>query len=271
MSLKLSLSLPFRNQGTAQCFPDALFLYRSEDKKAYLQALFREIESAALGMEQASVTTLEIINGISTHWSYDELSALLLTIKKHFKLSADCTLFMQTMPGCISIDTLNFCRNFHVTALNIDFVTTDLKEQEQLKLLPVKDNMDISATVFKQAHFLQYGFTLYGNGANHNEAVLRHTLLDALYYDPLFLQFHQLFLTPSLKAILLEKDYLCQSEYCFVHQRASFKLEEPKEVIGLGLNAITRLEEEVFKNTSKLDLYLQASDRFDVIAQKIVQ
>ncbi len=271
--LELRLSVPFRLDGQPEQWPGCIFHYNNRQKALYVEALIREIESAADGEDAViSAVTLE---GCFFLLEYEQLMEIARTIRRHFSLAERMIWRAHCEPGRLSTGVLNFCKNMGFYELCIDYRTSSPEEAKALGFPPAYTEMQHTKQVLDQSVFDRFSLRLAGDGCNRTDAVWNRTLREAAGFGPMAIRLPAT-VTEARRETAMQK--LAAAGYrllpgkpaVFVKKDMDFEpRKEHNGILGCGLGAVTRLDGLACQNTDDLELYLQASADFARIARRL--
>ncbi len=281
-SLKLSISTPFRSFGCATRFPDSVFGAGEAAKASYTDALVAEIESAAAGMDEMRVDEVELCCGPSSCLSSEQLARVMRMVRANFHLADDVLIHGIEAPGGLSVDHAGFCKNNHVSYLEIEQLSAD---PMALKALSLPNANDACVMCFQVAYFTgapRLGILL---DASLDKDMRRwHASINqALGRSPLFVRACGLAgdeaqeRAAALEAACarhgmsrVDAGALSAPDTLVFGQAGFAGLPGPHaNQLGCGLNAVSRFDGVTFKNTGDLNAYIAHSTDFAAIARRV--
>lgn len=264
-SIKLSLSLPFRLDGTPQQFPGEVFHFNPAVKKAYLEALSTELAAAAADFADSQLTWLELSAGF-VFLEFDQLMELVRRVKAEFHTTPELTVTASCEPGRISTGVLNFCKNVQMQDLQVLYRCSDPVWAQQRRLMPAKVEMEHSRSVFEHSMFRHYSLLLDADGQTVQS--WKQTLRDAAASLPqrILLQNADAGQLAEAAEVLPQFDYSALSEGLYLYKDAAPLPAEPVTVLGCGLGAVSAMDGLRCRNTTDLELYLRHSGEIEKIA-----
>lgn len=262
--IKLTLSIPFRLDGTPQQFPGEVFHFTSSLKSAYLQALKAELFSAAPDLADCEIVWLELSAGF-VFLDYEQLMELVRLVRQQFHTAESLMITACCEPGRISTGTLNFCKNVQMQDLSILYRCSDPLWAAQNGLLPAKVEMEHSRSVFEHSVFQRYSLLLDAQGQTAEQ--WKATLYDAAGAAPQRISLcHAQDAHRSTADVLLSSFGYRQEGGQYLAKNALPLPAEPASVLGCGLGAVSCLDGLRCQNTSDLALYLKHSAQIEKIA-----
>ena len=281
-SLKLAISTPFRSFGCASRFPDSLFGAGEATKAAYTDALVAEISRAAAGMDEMLVDEVELCCGPASCLSSGQLARVMRTVRTNFNLAEDVLVHGIEVPGGLSVDHAGFCKNNHVSYLEIEQLSAD---PLALKALGLPSANDACVMCFQVAYFTGAPCLGILLDASLDKDMRRwHASINqALGRSPLFVR------ACGLAGADAQERVEALEAACARHgmsrvgagaldapgtlvfgQEGFAGLPGPHEnQLGFGLNAVSHFDGVSFKNTGDLSTYTAHSTDFTAIARQI--
>lgn len=113
----------------------------------YIEALRREIEAAAPDYADCEIQAMRLSGGIAGHAADEPLGVLLRDMRSLFHFSSDAPVILNVHPGMVSVDTLTACHRGRVTALSVDYCTSDPFESEAVGRFLPPNAMDTTMLV----------------------------------------------------------------------------------------------------------------------------
>ena len=101
-----------------------------ETKKAYMEALQREVLARAPEYEGRAVTSLFFGGGTPSAVEAGKLAGLLQTVKEHFGISKDAEITVEVNPGTVDRRKLDIYRKAGINRLSIGLQSADDRELE---------------------------------------------------------------------------------------------------------------------------------------------
>lgn len=163
-------------------------------RRAYLEALSREIESAAADFRDCTVAAVWVGEGVAGHMFDEELGDLLRSLFRLFDMEADAEITCTVHPGMVSVETLNACRKGHVTRLAIEFETSNLREHAALGRFLDPSAMDTTSMVLGKAarEALSLEFSIAVGIPGQTSASLHRSIDQAIAYGASQVTLHPL-------------------------------------------------------------------------------
>jgi oxygen-independent coproporphyrinogen-3 oxidase len=268
---------------------------------AYVEAMKKEVESAAPDLEESVVTAISIEGGSPGLAAPADLQSLLRTVRRSFHLADDVQISLQTMPGDYSRALVQKMQDCGVNHWIFGIQTADLKEHELLQRPYRFDALSMVHVAIQTFDLHARSFELlYGIPGQTTESWL-HSLDMALRYEPEHLTLYPLLLergtqlkqrcdrgelspcSSSRKAefYVLAKEKLEAAGYrpytiydfakpgCENRYRKS-QLEGVQQ-LGIGYGSASRIDRVCYTSGHSLQEYLEHSDEFSVLANQVIR
>lgn len=266
-AVKLFISLPFQKDGTEEAFPGRLRAFRAPELNRYLDALRREIRSAAEGMEDTEVSALEFGFGSFCHIPPDDLAALYSLIGSCFRLKPGLRVTLNATPRGFDFYRLNAARQ--AGEAQIRFLTPCVQD-EGLRAAGFGTAEELlgALDVCFQAGYHRFVCEL-SPACHPTAAALADSLGKLLQKRPEGFTFDAQ-LTPEQRetaARLLCPSYVERPEGFFLPRAVPVEPEEDQ--LGCGLGAVTRFGGAAVRNTTDFDFYCEHAEDFELIAKPI--
>lgn len=291
--ITLFLSTPFCPRVCSYC---TRATYEAGDpwlRRAYIEALGREIESAAGEFDDCTVAAVWVGGGIAGHMFDEELGNLLRSLPRMFDMAADAEITCTAHPGMVSVETLNACRRGRVTRLAIEYETASPSEWATLGRFLDPSAMDTTSMVLGTAAraTLSLDFSLVVGISGQTTASLRRSIDQAIGYGAAHITVRLLDSSDaeSASACVEERAHLLgfATAYLTAHgfdqylpllfarpgARCRYRELEAGgcDVLGFGLGARTRFAGVRATNTTDLDTYLPYADVPDACIAEITR
>ncbi len=161
-TVAMSLAMPFypipRPWTTA-----ALLVTGQVDAEAYVDALGREVLSAAPDFDDCRFPAVWIGGGIAGHIADERLGDLLRQVRQSYDLTTEngspAEITLTVYPGMVSAATLDVCRRGHMTRLQLDYASSSAAEWREIKRFMSPEVMEVTKTVIG-AERLELAFEL---------------------------------------------------------------------------------------------------------------
>ena len=291
--IALFLSAPFCPCVCPYCMQATLEAGDPRVRRAYIEALGREIESAAGGFDDCTVAAVWVGGGIAGHMFDEELGNLLRSLPRMFDMAADAEITCTVHPGMVSVETLNACRRGRVTRLAVEYETASPSEWATLGRFLDPSAMDTTSMVLGTAAraMLSLEFSLAVGIAGQTTASLRRSIDKAIAYGAAHITLQSV--SPQSPACASSSDeeraqllgfataYLTARGFdqylplLFAQPGARCRYRELEaggsDVLGFGLGARTSFAGVRATNTTDLDTYLPYADIPDVCVAEITR
>ena len=301
--LCIQISIPFCFKQCSYCsYPYCQ--YDPAVIRSYLKALAREIESTALDEEldlknRFEVKAVSIDGGSPALTGPEGLSEILRSLRRHFEMSEDVQIGLQTMPGDYSRALMEKMRDMGVNFWTIGLETAQREEHELLQR-PYKFDaitmVDMAIRTF-QPRLLDFHL-LYGIPGQTLHS-FRQTLKRTLFYQPEHITLSPLRLEPGV--VLTARCEAGETAFPTDEQRSEL-LQAAKELLedagfsmyypghfalpgrenqyllltlkgtarlGLGYHSVTALDGYTWTTGHSLQEYLEHSDDYTKTANQV--
>ena len=182
-NLLLQVNVPFCVRRCAHC-PLTICKYDPQTAHVYADALQREIEILAPDMAEYTVSAISLEGGSPSLLEASDLQAILRAIHRHFHLSQDVQISLQTMPGDYSRALMEKMRDSGVNFWIVGLETANRQEHELLRRPYKFDALTMVDTALRTFDPRSLSFDLlYGLPGQTLES-WRHTLETVLAYRP---------------------------------------------------------------------------------------
>lgn len=153
-NLLLYLEIPFCPRRCRHCKKAALEP-RPEWRRAYLEALRREVSASAGSMPDYEVQAVWVGGGIAGHMADEELGELLRQLSRWFPFCENAEITVKVHPGMVGAETRRICRLGGVTRLSVEYVTKSLFEYEALGRFLNPSAMEVTEMVLEGSRLAQ--------------------------------------------------------------------------------------------------------------------
>ncbi len=298
--LILQVNIPFCTRRCAYC-GSTVCAYDPSVSAAYVKALLREIEAAAPEAQDHRVRAVSLEGGCPTLLEPAGLQTVLRAIRHSFALAEDVQISLQTMPGDYSRALMEKMRDNGVNFWIVGLETAELPEHELLRRPYRFDALTMVDAALRTFHPRDLSFELLYGIPGQTERSFRHTLEVALAYEPDHLTLYPL-LYPTGSALQIEcaaglleplepqrADELralagerlaalgyhayTQYDYCLPGKENCFRLGQLQgaEQLGLGYDALTRMDGFTYRNGHSLQEYLDHADDLSILARDVAE
>lgn len=280
--IALYLSTPFCPQVCSHCKHGTLPAGDVWLRRSYLEALTREIESAAPDFGDCTVAAVRVGGGIAGHMFDEELGTLLRSLPRMFRMEPDAEVSLTVHPGMVSVETLRACRIGNVTRLSVEFETSSPAEWAALERFLDPSAMDTTSLVLGRSarEALVLDFTIAVGIPGQTSSSLRRSIDAAIDYGAAHITVNAIDVPADGTGEKVEEErahllgyataYLTMrgfDQYLparFAQPGAQSRFSELKaegcDVLGFGLGARTRFAGARAVNTTDLSTYLACSN-----------
>lgn len=259
-NIKLFISLAFRSEGNSSYFPDAIYDFNAKDMREYIKALKSEIIASSNGMEDIKISLIEFGIGAFNNHIVSDIEDIYALILEKFNVTKDVRVILNATPGGMNLYKFTVGRHMNNAEIILNFPSIN---DEDLKDKGYKTTKDEITEVFKLSYDLEYpAFSCRIDNGKY----LSETISFLKKYNLKSISFNEALSQEKLKEIETDlNNYLYADGYF----RKDNNTETPKDVLGVGINAISTFDNISYKNTADLNLYLRCSEDFETIAHKI--
>jgi oxygen-independent coproporphyrinogen-3 oxidase len=166
-------------------------------KRAYHQALLREIQEAGAALDHPPLHTIFFGGGTPTTLAPGQLLELVEAVKASFKLCLDAEITTEANPGTLSLDYLRELRQGGVNRLSIGVQSFDNQELAFLSRLHDADTARQAVEQARQADFENLSLDLIFNLPRQTLEQWRFNLQEALKLEPDHLSIYALIIEPG--------------------------------------------------------------------------
>ena len=251
--IKLFISLAFRKEGLATQYPDCIFNFTAKEINEYINALKKEITAASIGCENCQVTEIELGNGSYAHYSSIHIEEIINHVKASFHVAQDVHVTLHCSCANFTFYSATIARQLNHATIVID--VPSLNEN-------ILRDYNYHTNVRTMREALQIGF----------DQQLKNFIIEI---DP-SIDFEdcleQLATTTKVKKITFTHELNEKEKALFEPYKDRFEIHTFQEVndqIGVGLGAISIMQDVKYKNTNDFAFYLENADDFEKIASKI--
>ena len=251
--IKLFISLAFRKEGLASQYPDCIFDFSAKEINEYINALKKEITAASNGCENCQVIEIELGNGSYAHYSSIYIEEIIEHVKQCFHVAKDVHVTLHSSCANFTFYSATIARQLNHATIIIDVPSFNENILHDY-------NYHTSVQTMKEA--LQIGF----------DQQLRDFIVEIDPSIDFVSCLEQLATTTKVKKItftheLNEKEKVLFEPYKDCFEVHTFK--ESNDQIGVGLGAISIMQDVKYKNTNDLAFYLENAEDFEKIASKL--
>lgn len=302
--LRLYINIPYC---TNSCIFCDINNHMIEDcqRETFYKAIIKEIKSFDENYKQDyTVKSIYFGGGVPGSIRPNVIEEILSNIKCQFTVSSDAEISLKVFPGKLNDNYFPVYIEKGINRISIDYLTNSLFLHNFLGHKKTDNAMDRTLPVFLKNRFENVNYDLGIGLPGQNEANLEeeiHTLCDfhgakeitlhplriekgsgieKLYDEhPEYLKNSNRFLPDIQKSYkyvkekLEAKGYTEYLPYCFGlegFECLDFKLRKNNtDVIGIGPNAFSRVDGITYSITNDLNVYLENSDNFELIATDI--
>jgi len=296
----IQLNFPFCFKHCSFC-PQSVCKYSPQLMRTYVDAMVREIQSAAADMDDYEVTAVSIEGGSPVLAEPSGLQKVLRTLRKNFHLAEDVQISLQTMPGDYSRALMQKLPECGVNHWIFGVQTADLKEHLLLERPYSYEALSMVDVALKTFDVHDRSFELLYGIPGQTEHTWEHSLLSVLSYEPEHLTLYPLHLykgtslyrkwhegnlnvyTAQEKATFYQQARTRLNELGY-HQYTIYDFAKPgcenqyrvkelagTERLGIGYKAESFLDGVSYKNGHSLQQYLDHSDDLSVIANQVTR
>jgi len=246
----------------------------AKDKEAYLDALKKEMASAALDFADSAVKSLVLWG--AAHTDPKGVAALIREFRRCFTLEGDAEIVLRCVPGSISLDALGELRAAGVNKIDVELFSALEQDCAQIGLFGFPRALFGTAAVLRAAGFSELGLRVASSLPGQGALRFRKSMGKLLEFAPrhiAFLPFEGRWEEENWKRaqdFFTEKGYTEYAKDCLAAGgpwRCYF-VPETEEILGLGLGASSRLFEGAFRNTPDLAQYLRFSGDFPMLIER---
>lgn len=191
--IELHLYLPFSYWLARD--PETGAPLRKPDARAVaqaLQALCAELDSMKEDYADCEVTAIRVIGGYLSLLDAEELSRLLLRVRRAFRVQKDCPVCGPMFPGQLDMQMIALYRDAHVSPLLFELPSLSFRECERLGFPVALQALDKTVYFLENFNEGEWGLRL-PIGIEGRDADYWQFLLGQLYhYRPTYLQFFSL-------------------------------------------------------------------------------
>ncbi|OON85650.1 hypothetical protein BXO88_11210 [Oribacterium sp. C9] len=302
--LRLYINIPYC---TNNCIFCDIRNHMVEDcqREAFYKAIIKEIESFDENYKHDYIVkSIYFGGGVPGSIRPNVIEEILSNIKCQFTVSSDAEISLKVFPGKLNDNYFPVYIEKGINRISIDYLTNSFFLHNFLGHKKTDNAMDRTLPVFLKNHFENVNYDLGIGLPGQNEANLEeeiHTLCDfhdakeitlhplkiekdsaieKLYDEhPEYLKNSNRFLPDIqrsykyVKEKLEERGYTEYLPYCFGlegFECLDFKLRKKNtDVIGIGPNAFSCVDGITYSNINDLNVYLENSDNFELIATDI--
>lgn len=295
----LQISVPFCVRRCAHCtYP--LTKYDPDLAAVYAKAVLQEIESAGADMQDRMVSAIAFDGGSPALLSPSDLQLIIRSVRKHFSVADDVQISLPTMPGDYSRALMEKMRDNGVNFWIVGLETVDLREHELLKRPYRYDALTMVDTALRTFRPRALSFDLLYGIPGQTLTTWKRTLDKALTYAP----DHLTLLPLTLQGSLLQADCLAglvqplglaetdelaayarerlaqegftaytACDYALPGKENRFRLGalQGMEQLGIGYQAVTRMDGYCYTNGHSLEEYLAHPDDVTILANHVTR
>ena len=265
--IRMFVSLPFMRDGTDRDYPDRIRDFKAPELRRYLHALEEEIASAAEGLEDCRIRTLEFGVGSFCHIPADDLEALYQQIRRFFTVAPDLAVTLQATPRGFDFYRLTAAKHLGQATIRFLIPGMDPAQLRECGFCGPEEILAALDVCFQNAyHRFQ---CLLSPRANPTREMLRSTLEQLLPKGPDAFLFDAP-LTDEQRHLVrdtLGEDFREHGEAWYRGGR--LPAEEPEDQLGCGLGAVTCFDGIRVRSTTDLDFYCTHATEFDLLVQPI--
>lgn len=297
-NLILQVSVPFCVRRCAHC-PQTICKYDPQTAHAYALALMEEIKAVAPDMVDYTVEAVAIEGGSPALLEVADLQAILRALRRRFDLSDGVQISLQTMPGDYSRALMERMRDAGVNFWIVGLETADRQAHALLRRPYKFDALTMVDVALRTFDPRSLSFDLLYGIPGQDLRSWTHTLETALAYAPDHLSILPLDMNvnSALRAdaalglieplsgaamdeieaytskALSERGYRAYipNEYCLPGREDRFKLLKHRgtEQLGIGYQALTRMDGVSYTNGHSLREYLSSPGDVSVLANNL--
>lgn len=238
--LHVEIRLPFCPKTCQYCpmpsdYATALLIPR------YCDALVREIEVSALGMEEHEVTSVHVGGGAPSYVRSGRVIAVLETLKRTFALAPDCEISLKALLAYVNEFSLRGYRNAGVNAIDVDHHICDPRYTRFTgrELVPEQEAATVRA--FRHYGFDNVSYDLRYGLPGQTEQDWLHELEGVFAWDPKHLSVRPLEV-PQGSRLHRELNNLRM----VYGDRAEFRCAGKEDLAAMGSAAAQTLKERGF-------------------------
>lgn len=265
--VKINVSVPFRADGTAEDHPGCIRSFSNAEINAYMDAIEKEIASAAVDADEYQVHEIDFTNGSITHLGMDAPKKLMKIIRSSFQVIDKAKITLRATPSALDFFTLNVMRQLGCSHLTIELPTL---EEDGLKAAGYVT--DRKRCIEALDSCFQNGFRKFGCELDPKYFIsadgLRVTLTEILARKPQSISFacapHE-----EYQAIISQL-LSCAGYVPGKSPDTWFNPAEPagrsfRNQLGFGPYAISVFDGQAVRTTGDFDFYLAHSDDFEAL------
>ena len=181
-AIALRLNIPFRPAPCSYRGGVTLPAGDARHRRAYFEALHREVEAAAPDFDDCIVSAVWVGEGIAGHMCDEGLAELLRALPRMFAMADDVEITVTAHPGMVSVETLNACKRGRVTRLAIEYDTASPSEWTALGRFIDPSAMDTTSMVLGRSarETLALDFSIAIGAPGQTYASLRRSIEKAI-------------------------------------------------------------------------------------------
>lgn len=278
--IALALNVPFCPVQCPYCEHVTVLAGDPWMRRAYFEALDREIESAAADFTDCTVSAVWVGEGIAGHMMDSELGELLHSLARRFSMDPSAEITVKVHPGMVSVETLNACRKGRVTRLFVEYETAHPGEHAALGRFLDPSAMEVTSTVLgvSARAALALDFELAIGVKGQSTSSIKRSIDRAIAYGAVHVSLRQVKMPgpetgtgEDMRAQLLgfATAYLTMQGFnqylpsYFAQPGSECRYREMQaegcDVLGFGLGAKTRFAGVRADNTTDLETYIAYS------------
>ena len=191
--IELHLYLPFSYWLARD--PETGAPLRKPDARAVaqaLQALCAELDSMKEDYADCEVTAIRVIGGYLSLLDAEELSRLLLRVRRAFRVQKDCPVCGPMFPGQLDMQMIALYRDAHVSPLLFELPSLSFRECERLGFPVALQALDKTAYFLGNFGEEEWGLRLPVGIAGRTESYWVFVRGQLFHYRPKYLQFFSL-------------------------------------------------------------------------------
>ena len=253
-------------------------------RHAYMQALVREIETAAPDFEGQCVQSVHLTGGVSAAVEGQDIDAVLTALHRRFAFAPDAQTVITAYPGTVNVPTVRGCQKHGVTAIDVELFSVNPRERSACGLTGSVEDMDLTHYVLFSTGFPGLAITLLYGMPGQTELMLRKSLGRAAAYAPRYLSVLPCAGASPLTdtgsdaraladAYLTQQGYACYAPGRYARNAAPLRCFLPPtddvDAVGFGLGAYTRIDGMACRNTLVLSEYIAHADEPEAILRRI--
>ena len=265
--IRLFVSLPFQKDGTERDFPDRIRDFKAPELRRYLRALEEEIVSAAEGLEDCRVRSLEFGTGSFCHIPADDLEELYALIRRHFSLASDLSVTLGATPRGFDFYRLTAARHLNQAMIRFRFPGLDPEQLRERGFCGPEEILAALEVCFQNGyHRFQCALSPQ---ANPEPERLRDCLAQLLPKGPEAILFDAPLTAEQRECVqaLLEPVFQAGPEGWYRGGR--FPAGEPADQIGCGLGAVTCFDGIRVRASTDFAYYCEHAADFESLVQPI--